>query len=257
MEARDFPREDIFFLSQYGQRIIGFDEIVQPYPLQKNHLLKSEAAELAQKALKLILDMVPLPFVEIHTGRTLGDPLKQLLDENGIAYRVYCDGISLGSKPNFYLDLIEEEKNIRKLKEIQREKWQVTSIIRFQTPQEASEVVSRFGNQAHLYGIEKNVEELKDLLGHYQQKRKDEKKALQQLNDIMDEEDKLGELSGFIQTRGTLSELHSHRDFESIKNKFGKSIAKFTLYLIKKNYALQMENKISEALFRTQIALIK
>ncbi|MCU6793325.1 hypothetical protein OB236_14520 [Paenibacillus sp. WQ 127069] len=86
MESRDFPREDIFFLSHYDQRIIGYEEVVQPYPMQKNHPRKSEAAGLANKVLDLILKMNPLPFVEIHTGRTLADPLKQLFDIHGVSY---------------------------------------------------------------------------------------------------------------------------------------------------------------------------
>lgn len=257
MDVRSFPREDTFFLSHYNQRIIGYDEVVEPYPMQKNHPRRGEGALLAKKTLDFILMMDPLPFVEIHTGRTLADPLMQLFDEHSISYRIYGDGVPLGSKPTFYFDLIEDELNKRKLKEIQREKWHVTSLIQFQSPQEASTIITKYEKFAHLYGIEKNMKELKDLLYGYHQKRKDEKKALHELEDVMKEEDCSGELQGFLQVQKSLSDLHSHRDFENVKNRFGKSIAKLTLYLIKRNYALLMENKISEALFRTQIALIK
>ncbi|MEK4297503.1 hypothetical protein [Paenibacillus sp. FSL R5-0914] len=257
MEIRDFPHEDIFFLSHYEQRVIGYKELVEPYPKQKYHPRKNEAIELAHKVMNLILRMESLPFVEIHAGRTFSDPLKQLLDEHNVSYRIYGSGIPLGSKPNYYGDLIEEELNKRKLKEIQREKWQITSMIRLQTPQEASEVITNFSNNAHLYGIERNLEELKELLGNYNQKRKDVKNALGEMELLLHEEDQTGELEAFLQDKGSLAELHVDSEFESIKNKYGKCLAKFTLCLIKQSYVLQSENKISEALLRTQIALIK
>ncbi|MDH6374303.1 hypothetical protein M2444_006153 [Paenibacillus sp. PastF-3] len=257
MEVRDFPHEDIFFLSHYEQRVIGYKDLVEPYPKQKYHPRKNEAIELAHKVVNLILRMESLPFVEIHAGRTFSDPLKQLLDEHNVLYRVYGSGIPLGSKPNYYADLIEEELNKRKLKEIQREKWQITSMIRLQTPQEASEVVTSFSNSAHLYGIERNLEELKELLGNYNQKRKDVKNALGEMEQLLQEEDQTGELAYFLQAKGSLAELHADSNFESIKNKYGKCLAKFTLCLIKQSYVLQSESKISAALLRTQIALIK
>ncbi|MCU6793324.1 hypothetical protein OB236_14515 [Paenibacillus sp. WQ 127069] len=172
--------------------------------------------------------------------------------------RLYGDGVPLGTKPSYYADLIEEEQsNKRKLKEIQREKWHITSIVRFQTPQEASEIITKYGNLAHVYGIEKNLEELKQLYGNYRQKRKEEKNALRELEDVMKDEDCSGEFVGFIQSQKSLADLHAHYNFENVKNKYGRSMAKFTLYLIKRNYTLLMENKISEALLRTQIVLVK
>ncbi|MDH6674945.1 hypothetical protein M2277_005644 [Paenibacillus sp. LBL] len=257
MEVRAFPRENIFFLSHYGQRIIGYEETVNPYPKQKYHPRAKEAAILADKVLDFILSMNPLPFVEIHTGRTWADPLKQLFDKHNISYRLFADGVSLGQKPSYYGVLIEEELDKRRLKDIQRERWNVSSLIRKQTPQEASEIITRFDKQARLYGIERNLEELKELLGGYKQKRKDEMKALRELENVVQEEDPSGVLSDFLQSQDSLADLHAHRDFEGIKNQFGKSMAKFTLYLIKRNYVTLMENRISEALLRTQIALIK
>lgn len=257
MNVRDFPHEDIFFLSHYEQRVIGFHELVEPYPKQKYHVRRKEAIEVAQKVTSMILEMASVPFIEIHTGRTFSDPLKQMLDNHNIPYRLYADGIPLGSKPNFYEDLIEAELKERKLKDIQREKWQLTSLIRHQTPLEASEVVARFSNNAHLYGIEGNLEELKELLGIHNQKRKEVKKAHREMELLLQVEDKSGELADFLQTKNSLAELHEDPDFEIIKSKYGKSLAKFILFLIKQSYALQIENKISAALLRTQIALIK
>lgn len=122
MEVRSFPREDIFFLSPYGQRIIGYEEMVEPYPLQKYHPRKSDAIDLTDKVMRLLRTVQPAPFVEIHAGRTLADPLKAALDAAGISHRVYADGVPLGTKPNVYQELITEERRSRKNKEIQREK---------------------------------------------------------------------------------------------------------------------------------------
>jgi hypothetical protein len=258
MLVREFPRDDIFFLSQHEQRIIGFDEIIAPYPIQKYYPRKEASRQFAENVLVRVLSINPLPFVEIHTGRTMADPLKELFDQHGIQYRIYGDGVPLGAKPNTYISLIEEEQNIRKLKEIQREKWHITSCIQYRTPQEASCLLTEYADRAELYGVESLIHELKELLGSYNQKRKDEKKALQELENVMKEEDKAGELAGFLSAKKSLSDLLSNiTDYERLKSKFGKAIAKFTLYLLKRDFALQTENRISEAMLRMQIALLK
>jgi hypothetical protein len=92
----EFPREDIFFLSQHEQRIIGFDEIVAPYPVQKYHPRKDTSRKFAEKMLRQVLSYSPLPFVEIHIGRTVADPLMELLHQHGIEFRLYTDGVPLG-----------------------------------------------------------------------------------------------------------------------------------------------------------------
>lgn len=257
MECREFPREDIFFLSFNEYRIIGYEDIVEPYPKQKFHPRASHANEFARKTLEFVLSMDPLPFVEIHAGRTLVDPLKRLFEEHGISFRIYADGVPLGMKPSYYENLIEEEQDKRKLREIQKEKWDVLSLVKKQNHHEASEIVTRYSKRAHLYGIEKNIEELKALLGGFYQKQKDEKKAMRDFELLAGEEDGSGKLIHFLKAHESLADLHANAAFEEIKNQFGKSVAKYILLLIKRNYVLLMENKISEALFRTQIALMK
>lgn len=258
MTVRDFPREDIFFLSQFEQRVIGFDEIVAPYPVQKYHPRKDDSRQFAEKVLARVLSYNPLPFVEIHTGRTIADPLIELFNQHGIEHRLYGDGVPLGAKPSAYQRLIEEEQNIRKLKEIQRERWHVTACIQHRTPQEASCLVTDYSDRAQLYGVEGLFRELKDLLGSYNQKRKDEKKALNELETVMKQEDGAGELAGFLSAKKSVADLFANvAEYERMKAKFGKSIAKFTTYLLKRDYALQMENRISEAMLRLQIALLK
>lgn len=258
MLIRDFPREDIFFLSQHEQRIIGFDEVVSPYPVQKYHTRKDASRQFAEKILVQVLAINPLPFVEIHAGRTVADPLMELFNEQGIQYRLYGDGVPLGAKPAAYESLIEEEQNIRKLKEIQREKWHVTAFIQHRTPHEATQLVTEYADRAQLYGVEALFRELKELLGNYNQKRKDEKKAFQELENVLQLEDRNGEVAGFLSAKKSISDLMANMtEFERLKAKFGKAIAKFTLYLLKRDFALQTENRISEALLRMQIALLK
>ncbi|MGO4695565.1 hypothetical protein AB4Z50_14930 [Paenibacillus sp. 2TAB26] len=257
MTERDFPREDIFFLSQYGQRIIGFDEIVEPYPVQEYHPRKEACRHFASKILAHVLSYVPLPFVEIHAGKTVADPLMELLEANGIQYRLYGAGVPLGAKASSYETLIEEERNQRKLKEINREKRHVSAIIKDWTPEEASQIVTEYDSRAQLYGIENHIGELKSLLGNCRQKRKEASKALTDLETMMEQEDQNGNFKAFLQAQKSLSDLHASTDYERIKSMFGKSIAKFTCYLLKRQYAVQAENRINESLLRLQVALLK
>lgn len=258
MLVRDFPREDIFFLSQQGQRIIGFDEVIDPYPVGKYHPRKEASRQFAEKIVSLVLGMNPLPFVEIHAGRTIADPLMELFGLHGVEYRLYGDGVPLGAKPAAYESLIEEEQNIRKLKDIQREKWHITSCIQHRSPQEASQLVTEYTDRGQLYGVESLFWELKQLLGNYNQKRKDEKKALSELEAVMMQEDTEGEVSEFLYMKKTVSDLFINLpEYERLKAKFGKTIAKLTTYLIKRDYVLQAENRISETMLRMQIALLK
>lgn len=257
METRSFPRDQMYFLSVYGQRILRFEETVEPYPVQKWHPRKDECSAFAEKILAFVRQHNPLPFVEIHAGRTIADPLKRLFDENGIAYRHFGDGVPLGSKPTYYAGLIEEEQEKRRIKEIEREKLVVSSLIRFQSPQEASRIIDQYENRARFYGIEANIEELKKLLGNYRQKQKDAKKAYDEFESTMSAEDETGELSRFLRNVQSLADLHAHAEFERIKSRFGECIAKLRLYLIKHNYALLAENSVFAALQRLQIALLK
>lgn len=257
MEVRNFPHENIFFLSVFGQRIFKYQELVEPYPVQKWQPRKDECAAFAEKIVAFIQQIHPLPFVEIHTGKTISDPLKQLFNANGIEYRVYGDGVPLGAKPTWYAELIEDELTRIRLKEIEREKMVVSSLIQFQSPFEASKLIDQFENRAHLYGIEANLEELKKLIGSYRQKKKDANKAYEAFKAIMEREDITGELNRFLESIQSLAELHCHADFEHFKSKFGQSIAKLRLYLIKHNYALMAENNVFAALQRIQIALLK
>lgn len=257
MEVRDFPQDDIFFLSHYGQRIIKYNEIVDPYPVQKFHPRKDHCRQFALKIITHILSYDPLPFVEIHCGKTISDPLIEYLKQYGIEYRLYGDGVPLGAKASFYDDLIEEESNQRKLREITREKRQVSSLIKCWTADEASKIVADYEGRAQLFGIESHIRELKHFLGNFRQKKKDEKKALTDFESSMANEDKDGLLETFLLKQVSLADLHGSSDYERIKGLFGKSVAKFTCYLLKKQYVIQAENRISESLLRMQIALLK
>lgn len=258
MAVRDFPRSDIFFLSHYEQRIIGYDDIIAPYPIQKKQPRKESCRQFAEKILAHVKNCNPIPFVEIHTSRTIADPLIELFNQNGIEYRLYGDGVPLGAKPSAYFRLIEEEQNIRRLKEIQREKWHVNAFIQHRTPHEASHIISEYADRSQLYGVEGIFRELKNLLGSYNQKQKDEKKALNEFETVLQQEDNQGELQGFLAAKKSVADLFSNvEEYERLKAKFGKSIAKFTTYLLKRDYTLNAENRISEAMLRMQIVLLK
>ncbi|MNN66512.1 hypothetical protein D3C81_1820940 [compost metagenome] len=71
-------------------------------------------------------------------------------------------------------------------------------------------------------------------------------------------EDKAGDLERFLTRKYTIASLFSDQDsLERVKSKYGRSVAKFTCYLIKHECMLEMENEISRALLRLQIALMK
>lgn len=74
---------------------------------------------------------------------------------------------------------------------------------------------------------------------------------------MMDQEDQEDIFKAFLHAQKSLSDLHASTDNERIKSMFGKSIAKFTCYLLIRQYVVQAENRISESLLRMQVALLK
>ncbi|WP_337039341.1 hypothetical protein [Paenibacillus illinoisensis] len=256
MEAREFPAEDIYFLSFYEQRIIPYNKVIEPYPKQKFHPRATEAATFAKGIREFISTRGGDIFVEIHAGRTIADPLQHEMEEHQVPYRIYGSGVPLGTKPNYYESLIDEELKERKVKETLTVKRDIISDLKELSPTEASELVNKYSVNAHVYGIEQNVEELKVLLGTHRQKRKDADKALQAFEASLQEEDHDGELRSFVEGID-LSRLYKDTQLSEMKQRFGKTISKLIYYLIKVNYVQLAENKLREALFRTQIALMK
>jgi hypothetical protein len=258
MEVRNFSCDRIFFVSLYHKKIIGFEEIIHNYPVSEWHPRKKECTILASQVLELVQTFNEIPFVEIHAGKTVADPIKELLSQHNISCRNFAEGVPLGSKPSFYEALIEEELNKRKLKDIQKERITVAATIHQWSPQEASQLVESLGTKAQLYGIEIGVQELKGLLGEWNQKRKDEKRALKDFECMIAEEDQLGELECFLSRKSSLASLISDpTEYERLKGKYGRTMAKYRRYLIKHAYVLLMEIKINASMLRMQIELMK
>lgn len=131
-------------------------------------------------------------------------------------------------------------------------------MIEFEAPYfEAKQILDDYDQKAHTFGVESEFKELKYLVKKYYQRQKDAKKARDEVDEIL----KRGQapvLETFLQGKECISALMKDlNQFEQLKSKYGREIAKFTRSLIKQEYAKQTESKISDALLRLQIALLK
>ncbi|GAA0849359.1 hypothetical protein ABER99_21530 [Paenibacillus glucanolyticus] len=255
MEAREFPREDIYFLSHYEQRIIPFEQTISDYP--QTETTRSAAKQFAENIVKFVKSYDPIPFIELHMSRVMTDPLKAQFEKNGIRFRIYGESVSLAMKPGHYQQLIEEEENKRRLKDIQREKHSIISELEMLTPLIAREILTNYQYKAQLFGVENIFEEIKELLKSYGNRKKDSDAAEAAFLSLLKKQDHLGEVENFLLGKDTLPKLFKEREhYEKIKSRYGKLIAKFTKYLIKRDYVLQMENKIAATLNKLRVALI-
>jgi hypothetical protein len=171
MKVRDFPKKDIYFLSFFEQRIISYYETIEPYPLDNKEKKKVDCANFAKKIVAFIQKFNEPLFIEIHAGRYIGDPLKEILDDLKIPCMIMASVVSLASKPVFYNGLVEDELNKRKLKAIGREKFILISSIRFRTPYDADNILKEYSSRAKLYGVETEMMELKNILYKYNKKK--------------------------------------------------------------------------------------
>ncbi|GGG17886.1 hypothetical protein GCM10010916_38360 [Paenibacillus abyssi] len=245
-------------MSTQHDRLIGFRETLAPYPVLEALPGKAVFTAYAERVvLDIMLQFPDKPLVEIHAGRAFSDPLRDILEREGIPYRIYGDGISLGQKDRYYHDLMDEERNFRRLKEVQREKWSLLSLIEYRSVHEAKRVVESFEKQAELYGVEIILGELKDMLQKHYQREKDARQARDEYEEMLTE-DVSDELERFLRNKTKLADMFSNIDlYESLKSQYGKLFAKFTRFLLKKSYAEQIENRISETLLRLQVSLLK
>jgi hypothetical protein len=104
METRKFI-QNIFFLSHFQQRIIPYNETIHDYPVQKKEPSKAERQEIAKKILDFLLSYEETRLVEFHTGKKFYEAVLPLLDEHGINYRIYAEGVALGEKDAYYMEL--------------------------------------------------------------------------------------------------------------------------------------------------------
>jgi hypothetical protein len=258
METRKFPTQNIFFLSHFKQRIIPYDKTIHDYPIQKKEPSKAERLELAKKILDFLLSYEETPFVEFHTGKRFYEAVLPLLDEHGINYRIYAEGVALGQKDTYYQELIEEEQQQRRMKRIQGEKRILTGLIEFEAPYyEAKQIIDDYDKKAHLFGVENEFDNLKYLVKKYYQRQKDAVKARDEVDEIL-QKGNSPELEPFLRGKESISALMKDLSrYEQLKHKYGKELAKYSRYLIKQEYAKQTESKISDSLLRLQIALLR
>lgn len=258
LEVSGMPDENCYFLSFDNQRIIRFDDVVNPYPLFKGKRSASEGKSFAAKILDFLLKFKEKPFVELHMGKSISTPLCKLLNEYGFSYKIFADSVPLGQKPLAYEELIAEEEKIRKVKEIRRGSWRVIQTVSQRTPIEARKILEEYESVATLYGVEDIFQELRDFMKKHYKRNKEKKKALNEFEELMNSHPESDELYEFIKKINNINELFLNiEQFERYKSKFGSELAKFMRYKIKEGYVIEIEKNISSILFKLSVVLMK
>ncbi|MFF0828891.1 hypothetical protein ACFYU8_18295 [Brevibacillus sp. NPDC003359] len=261
MEVRNFPEEDIFFLSFHGNRIIPFTAEIEDYPKRSGEVAKTDQKVLAQSIIEFLQKQYdPRTIIEIHAGKNVYEELKPLLELYGYGYKVFAEEEALSSKHKPYVELMEQEKKYRRLKDMQKEKLFFSSLLEYRNIQEAEQILDLIGFQSEHYGrvVEEIVEEVREQLRNYYQRSKDERKALSDFEAQSEEDSEFKHVESFFRgIRGPADLTKNLDQYQAIKSKCGKTLAKFTRYLIKHEYVIKTERNISDALFRLQIALLK
>lgn len=260
MIAREFNRKNAYFLSYYDYRIFSFEEMVEPYGETPEPTGKQREI-FADKIIAFLEERYKGPdkvFVELHVSRVKYDKLIKKLEEHGYDYSVYADGKPLGEKPRVYEELIQEANHKRKLRQIQREKYNLIGLIPHKTPEEAKKILDNFHSKAQLFGVEDIMDELKVLLKDHWQAKKAANEAMREAMEYIAAEEGKEELEHLLRSSNLLSDLFQNVTlFETLKSKYGKAVAKIQRYLIKVEYVIQKEMKIRAALLRLQIVLMK
>lgn len=161
-----FPREDIYFLSFYNNRIIGFVEIVENYPLLPTPS-KAQKKEFAEKIFSFLEEKYSEAEIDLHVSKNISDSLIPLLKQAGRRFKLLADGVQLGMKPNVYKDLILQVRAMRKIKDIQKEKQSLIVLPEHFSPLEAETIINQFGHLGIQYGIEPLFSEMKQFLKVY------------------------------------------------------------------------------------------
>ncbi|RRJ54696.1 hypothetical protein EHV15_34425 [Paenibacillus oralis] len=252
-----FPQEDIYFLSFYNNRIIGFDEVVEHYPLQPSPS-KAQQKEFAGKIFNFLEDKYPGAEVDLHVSKNISDHLIPLLKQAGIRFHLFADGVQLGMKPNVYKDLILQARSMKKMKELQKEKERLIAVPEHFTPHEAERILEQFGHLGSQNGFKTLFSELKQHLKAYKQQVRQSLAAKDEFYRTFFKQEAGEELQSFFEQIGSITEMfRRHEQLDTLKAKHGKLVAKFTKCLIKQGYVKNTENQISELLFLLQIALLK
>ncbi|MCA1064821.1 hypothetical protein QTG56_24765 (plasmid) [Rossellomorea sp. AcN35-11] len=263
MEAREFPHEHIYFLSLVKEEVIHYEqeissedyEAVEYYSSKKKSKLTQQIKQLLKSYTDEHNGQI---YVELHLSRSNYSFLTRILEDMDIPYHVEADGIPLGPKQTHYKQLIQEELDRKRIREIQREKWSLTSLIKEKTPQEAKHILDTFAPKAKLFGVEDLFQELRDNLKKHYQADRDMRKAREEADELAIKEDTTGELEDFFRNQYSISNLFEDIDqYENLKSKYGKAIAKLQRALIKREYESQNRHKLQGTLLKIQIALLK
>ncbi|WP_182102696.1 hypothetical protein [Niallia taxi] len=261
LDVRNFPTEDIFFLSFHEHRIIPYHATVCDYP--KVDRKSPGIVEQREFALK-IADFLSANFsigavIELHVGKTISDELVPLLEERRYSYELFAEGKKILDKQVVYRELIQTEKANRRIKDMQREKYIMLSALEFSSPvMEADLILEKFDLKANIFGVKPLFQELKMHLKEYKKRLNKAQQMKDEFYSFMEQSDVPEPVQIFFE--GIKTQAHLFKDikkYERLKSQYGKLFAVFTRYLIQQNYVVKYENRISETLMRVQIALLK
>ncbi|MCM3130211.1 MULTISPECIES: hypothetical protein [unclassified Paenibacillus] len=251
-----FPKEHIYFLSFYNQRIIGFDEVVEDYPLNPAPK-RTEQKAFSNKIYQFISEKYAEAEIDLHVSKSISAHLVPMLEASGRKYTLFAEGVQLGMKPNFYKDLILQERAMRKMKELQNERNKMIAVPQNFTPHEAEQLIEQYGHLGKQFGIDQLFSEIKKLLKTYRQQSR---QSLWTSNEFYDSipANEVERLQSFFGQIHSISDLIGRgHTLEEIKQRHGRLVAKFTNCLIKQQVLRNTENRISEVLLRVQIVLLK
>lgn len=255
---REFPTEDAFFLSYANYKIYGFEEKISWYEKtpDPNSKQRKEFAEIIINFLNEKYRKEEI-IVELHLSKGKFDKLIDLLEKHGYEYRIFGADVSLGEKPSVYEELIMELTKYQRLRDLKNEKYNIIQLIPKKTPNEAKEILDRYNSRASIHGVEDIFEELKrSIKDHWQAKKAVDKAKEEALQYIHLENN--AELETFFKSKDTISSLFENISlFEKLNKICGKTMAKIERYLIKTEYLLQKEQRISSILLKLQINLMK
>lgn len=257
--VREFDKDNIFFLSYHGHRVIPYEGEVQPYPKRKDKVVsKKESETFAKKILTFVKTLKKNPFVEIHAGKDIGVPLTKLFRKHGVASRVYADGVPLGQKPSYYKQLMYEHEKMQELrvKANNPEKFSLLTIFRGRTIYEAKVIAEKLQGKATSLGIDEEYSYLEYLLSKYHDKQKAVYKEKDRFEKLFKKAGEPEELAEFIKDVDIEADLYVDASkYKILKQKYRQALSKFGTILVKMDMVREQEEKISHHLKSMQVAL--
>ncbi|CCC86278.1 hypothetical protein PPM_p0128 (plasmid) [Paenibacillus polymyxa M1] len=254
MKVIDFPTEHIYFLSFHEFRIIPYYALIQNYPISIAPEKKVQK-QFAERIIVFLKTYYPTAEVHIHAGKSITNALVPLLKKEAISYSIFAEGKQLLKKSEYYNDLILQERAMKRMRDLKMEKAKIIAIPEYFTPQEAEHIVKEYAAVAHKYGVEKLFSEIRLLLRQYKQQLRHAQEVKDKFEQSINEEERR-DLQRYWDNLRSLSDLFNSQMSE-FHSKNGRLMASLTTLLIKQGYVKNTLNRISEAMFRLQIALIK